>query len=198
MYARDSLTPFLFQADMSDEDGVLQLEKAFELAKLKRDMRCYYQQVSYKDFYDYAGALEHYVKHASTLGGKPDVVVLAAAVSDYLVTNYVDGKIHSNEELQIALTPAEKLISKVKEWNPDCRLVGFKLMVDSTDSTLIAAAHESLIKNGCEVVVANDLADMEDGNHRIILVDKDKESIFKSTDDPNYLARVVAERIIWG
>ena len=65
-----------------------------------------------------------------------------------------------------------KLISSVKTWNPDIRLIGFKLLVDVAQDQLLSVARASLEKNQAEMIVANDLSEIQDGKHRAYLVTK--------------------------
>jgi phosphopantothenate-cysteine ligase len=153
-----------------------------------------YEEQRFRNFDDYSQLLEHNIQL-----GKPDVVILAAAVSDYTVTNYVGGKIRSTSmESAIGLVPLPKLISRVKKWHPGCFLVGFKLLVDSTEEELLAAAEKSIVDNHCEMVVANDLSDLQNNDHclRILTADEELLTFRKSeSEDPLYLARKVIERV---
>lgn len=159
------------------------------LAGLHEEHKDRYAQCTYKTFDQYAMQLEKLVRD-----DKPDLVILAAAVSDYIVPNPVDGKVRSSDDLKIDLEPAEKLIGRVKEWHPDCKLVGFKLLVKSTRKELEAAAKESLQKNKCELVVANDLRDIKAGEHQLLIVGPNVICQFKTDpNDPDFLARVVAD-----
>lgn len=132
---------------------------------------------------------------------QPDVVVLAAAVSDYHVPKPMPGKIRSNDMLTIKLEPLPKLINKVKGWaedyKPDMKLVGFKLLVGSTRSELILASKKSCEENGCNMVVANDLEDIKFNKHKVLLVYPDREHVEYKTDpnDPDFLAKKVVEHI---
>ena len=100
-------------------------------------------------------------------GEKPDIVILAAAVSDYGVENYVDGKIRSSEELIIHLKPLPKLISKVRDIVPNAVICGFKLLVNSNETELYTACFDSIWKNKIDLVVGNDLRDIKAGNHTL-------------------------------
>ena len=44
------------------------------------------------------------------------------------------------------------------------------MLVNAEKSDLIDAARKSVVENGCDFVVANDLRDIKAGNHRAILV----------------------------
>jgi phosphopantothenate---cysteine ligase (CTP) len=154
-----------------------------------------YSECEYDTFDEYVQGLEEVMPLFN-----PDVILLAAAVSDYGVENFVDGKVRSRtDEFQIKLKPLPKLISRIKTICPKAKLVGFKLLVDSTEEELIAAAAKSIADNGCDMVVANDLSDMRKGKHNIRLVlpvEGGGTLVHKfETDpnDPNYLAWVVAK-----
>lgn len=124
-----------------------------------------YNAYSYKTFEDYQERIMALLQI-----NKYDMVILAAAVSDYGVSNYVDGKIRSTDALSIHLTPYPKIISKVKELQPNTFLVGFKLLVGSTEEELIDAASDSIKKNKCNVVIANDLEHIKNDNHTLLVV----------------------------
>lgn len=161
--------------------------------KAKWKSRSRYKELEYTTFDSYKERLERIIKIE-----RPDVVVLAAAVSDYGVENPVNGKVRSNDLLSIKLVQLPKLIYLIKEWHPSCILVGFKLLVNSKDFELIDAAKRSISDNKCDMIVANDLADIKDGKHRVHLVFPNDTYKTYHTDpnDPNYLAKVVAENII--
>jgi phosphopantothenate---cysteine ligase (CTP) len=124
------------------------------------------------------------------------VIVLAAAVSDYDVANYVDGKIRSKDSLEIKLKPLPKIISTIRAKQPQAYFVGFKLLVNSTDEELIAAAQESLKSNGCDMVVANDLRDIQQNNHRLLIVTPNNIVIKTKGEQVSSLASVLVDQII--
>lgn len=151
---------------------------------------------TYTSFYDYESSL-----NALVAMGQFDVVVLAAAASDFGVANAIAGKLRSKEEMNIKLFPLPKLISQVRSWTPvnracDLTLVGFKLLVNSTDTELQDAAYGSLAENRCDLVVANDLRDIKEGAHRLTLVSRVSGTsiVPPNPDDPNSLARAVVDR----
>ena len=121
--------------------------------------------VEYETFDDYAAELD------LELSMQPDIIVLAAAVSDYGVANYVDGKIRSKDSMVIELKPLPKLISTVRKKCPNSVICGFKLLVNSTEDELIRAASDSLDKNRCDIVVGNDLRDIKADNHTLWMVE---------------------------
>lgn len=127
-----------------------------------------YHEHTYKTFEEYYAKIMDLLKN-----NKYDMVILAAAVSDYGVANYVEGKIRSGNAMSIELTPFPKIIGEVKKLQPDTFLVGFKLLVGSTEEELLTAAKDSLEKNKCGVVIANDLEHIKQNNHTVLIVSKD-------------------------
>lgn len=87
------------------------------------------------------------------LNNKYDVIVHAAAVSDFLVEKPSAQKLDSSRSLMLKLEPAPKLIELIKKLSPTSFLVGFKL--ESTMGMAIQEAKKLLAQLGCDVVVAN-------------------------------------------
>ena len=92
----------------------------------------------------------------SELKRKFDIIIHAAAVSDYQLKNPSRKKISSNQrEMILRLVPTPKLITSIKKHAPKSFLVGFKL--ESSDAkTFLKNQAEKLIRTaGCDLVVAN-------------------------------------------
>ncbi|MDD2865740.1 MAG: phosphopantothenoylcysteine decarboxylase [Candidatus Omnitrophica bacterium] len=84
-----------------------------------------------------------------------DVILHAAAVSDYLLKP-VAGKISSaSPQLILRLTPAPKLIDLMRRLNPKAFLVMFKLEGEVTDAVLLKRALEAMKKASADLVIAN-------------------------------------------
>ena len=123
-----------------------------------------------------------------------DAIVHAMAVSDYTPVYMTDldevraaadlrllldkknteTKISSQAETQVLfLQKTPKVISHIKQWNPDIRLIGFKLLVDVSKEELITVARHSLSRNQADYILANDLTDINENGHRAYLVGAD-------------------------
>lgn len=101
-----------------------------------------------------------------------DEVEQAKNLHDLLDKRNSESKISSKDEVQVLfLKKTPKIISLVKEWNPAIRLIGFKLLVDVDTDELLAVARESLQKNQADMIVANDLTHIKDGQHLAYLVE---------------------------
>ena len=133
-----------------------------------------------------------------------DVLIHAMAVSDYtpvymtgfdevsassdltelLNKSNSESKISSQDDVQVLfLKKTPKIISLVKQWNPDIRLIGFKLLVNVTKEELLKTARASLIKNQAEIIVANDLTEISNQEHSAYLVGKDTVTQAQSKEE---------------
>ena len=165
---KDGKTPMKTEIDLTTGD-LNDISHKINWAKSRIDN---YKEIKYDTFDDYY----HQLSVLICYGNGIDAIVLAAAVSDYVVKNPAQGKVRTSAQMNIELEPTPKLISKIRdEWGYKGILVGFKLLVGAAKSDLIDAARRSVVENGCDFVVANDLRDIKAGNHRAILVFKDSE-----------------------
>ena len=95
------------------------------------------------------------------------VVIHAMAVSDFTFKGIGKLKLKSSdpkafiEYMRQTITPNPKIISHIEEWAPDVYLVGFKFEVGATPQELTKLARESMLKNGCDLVITNDKAEMQ-------------------------------------
>lgn len=118
-----------------------------------------------------------------------DVVIHPMAVSDFgfkpistkLKSNDPEAFIESMRE-RIYQTP--KILAKIKEWNPKCFLISFKFENGLEHDELIKIAMDSMNKNGCDVVIANDKAEMKRlGRHRAYFLQPTKDKILEGKEE---------------
>lgn len=109
--------------------------------------------------------------------GKYDIVVHSAAVSDYIPIKPQYGKKipSGNKNLTIKLKPTLKIIKQIKKWDPDIFLAQFKLEVDKKLTELIKVGYMSMVKNGSDLAVVNDLNEMNKNRHEAYIVDRAKK-----------------------
>ncbi len=119
---------------------------------------------------------------------KYDVVVLAAAVSDFRVKNRADKKIKSGKGLTLELEPTPKIIDRVKELQPDVFLVGFK--AETSEDKLIEEARKQIERAGSDLVVANTLKAFGSEENEVFLVTRDEVKRL-----PRMNKRELAERL---
>jgi len=138
--SQDGKSPFSLQIDCVKHNNIDQdLSEVAKLYEFTHKFGKNYHEYRYQYFVEYAEMLNHLI-----LKFKPDIVILAAAVSDYLVSSYSSEKIRSHHELNIQLEKAPKMINQIKQWAPNVFLVGFKLLIDANDIDLVDAAMKTM------------------------------------------------------
>ena len=89
-----------------------------------------------------------------------------------------DGKISSYEKhLIIKLKPTPKIISIIKDLSPHTFLVGFKLLNHVSKDELLETAIKLKDKNHCDMVIANDLSSIRNGDHEAFIIRNDNSYI---------------------
>ncbi|MCE2497856.1 MAG: bifunctional phosphopantothenoylcysteine decarboxylase/phosphopantothenate--cysteine ligase CoaBC [Nitrosopumilaceae archaeon] len=119
-------------------------------------------------------------------GARFDVIVMAAAVSDYAPARRRRTKIKSgggggggSGELTIRLRRVPKIIGMARRMQRDALLVGFKAEADVSRAALIKSARASMTESGADVVVANDVGSeykRRPGSNNVIVVSPSSES----------------------
>ena len=125
-----------------------------------------------------------------------DVVIHPMAVSDFgfkpintkLKSDDTDSFIESMRE-RIFKNP--KILSHIKEWNPNCFLISFKFEDGIAHEELIKIAAESQKRNGSNIVICNDKKEMNDNNMHIAYFIKDGKEIYKA-----YSKKDISEKIL--
>lgn len=165
--ARNAKSPFSETIDFYQSDNwqanVDGLEKLYQFSETYRTN---YIEHRYHGFAEYAELLQKLIQTE-----QPTVIMLAAAVSDYLVANYSDDKIRSGSSLPIELKAAPKVIHSVRQWSKNSFVVGFKLLVNVTDEELVQAALSIIKQHQLDLVVANTLSSIKRNAHEVLLVE---------------------------
>jgi len=86
---------------------------------------------------------------------KFDVVILAAAVSDFIPKNS-NSKIKSNRSTAIKLTRAPKIIDHIKKIHKGI-LIGFKAEANVSKKELVSRARKKLKESDADLMIANDI-----------------------------------------
>lgn len=118
------------------------------------------------------------------------------------ICNYEEGlsdsKISSNEEnLIIKLKKTPKIISLIKDISPETFLVGFKLLDSVSEKELIDVAYKLKKKNRCNLVVANDLSNIRNGNHKAFII-KNKDEYVTASGKEDIADKLIGEMISCG
>jgi len=119
-----------------------------------------------------------------------DVVIHAAAVSDFRPKQASRKKLGSGKGWRLALVPTKKLVDGIKRANPQTLLVGFKLEQAISEKTAPAAAKHLFKKAKCDMVVANS---MNGGDYRGYLLGKQGECLAKARSRPQMAKALVKQ-----
>ena len=110
---------------------------------------------------------------------KFDIVIMAAAVSDYTPENPSKNKIKSTKnKIKISLKKAPKIIDQVKKYQKNIFLVGFKAEANISKNELILAAKKKLNESDANMIVANDVGSIryrkDTGSNEVLIIDSGK------------------------
>lgn len=83
----------------------------------------------------------------------------------------------SEDNLVVVLKQTPKIIGLIKKLSPATKLIGFKLLENVTKEHLFEVAKRLMEKNDCDAVVANDLKDIKNGNHKAFFIFNDGKEI---------------------
>ena len=104
---------------------------------------------------------------------KFDVVILAAAVSDFIPKSS-NSKIKSNKNTAIKLTRAPKIIDHIKNIHKGI-LIGFKAEANVSKKELVSRARKKLKESDADLMIANDIGSGYNNSdyNEVFLVDSD-------------------------
>lgn len=122
-----------------------------------------------------------------------DEVEKTDSLRQLLTRKNTETKISSTSDYQVLfLKKTPKVISFIKDWNPDIKLVGFKLLVDVSHEELWAVARASLVKNRADFILANDLTEIGQDKHKGYLVTANQ--VFEA-DTKSAIAELILEQV---
>lgn len=190
LYAKGSKCPHELRLDLMGSMAnnlKLFVSQTTDIEKYKEK----YIPTQYYDYNEYSEKLIHQLKVF-----QPEIVILAAAVSDYAPIQK-SGKISSElNYMTIEMQQTKKLIRMVKDIVPSTYLVGFKLLVGSSNDELVAAMKKQIEHTKANLVVGNDLRDIRSDNHKLTIMD-DKGGINVISGYPgSVLSEILVQKII--
>lgn len=131
---------------------------------------------------------------------KFDVVILAAAASDFIPQTTAKSKIKSTKnQFTIKLQKAPKIIEQIKKIQKNVFLVGFKAETNVTKKSLKNAALKKIKETNADIVIANDIGSKRykhnpDYND-VLLVFKNKKSIESGWKKKTQIAKFIRNQI---
>jgi phosphopantothenoylcysteine decarboxylase/phosphopantothenate--cysteine ligase len=113
---------------------------------------------------------------------KFDIVIMAAAIADYVPTVQSKNKMKSSKpSMTISLKKAPKIIDEIKKYQKNVLLVGFKAETNLTKNQLIKSAKKKLNESSADMIIANDIGSIRykknPQKNQVIIVDSKKNII---------------------
>jgi len=110
---------------------------------------------------------------------KFDVVIMAAAAADYIPENPSKKKIKSTQnKIKISLKKAPKIIDKIKKFQKNVILVGFKAETNLAKKDLISVAKKKLQESNADMIIANDIGSLRykknPNSNEVLIIDSGK------------------------
>ena len=118
---------------------------------------------------------------------KYDIIIHAAAVSDFKVMRPFKSKISSNKAVTLKLAATPKLIKDIKRLSPESFLVGFKLESNLNPKNIFKIVKSLFTQAGCDLVVANSLT----GGYKGFILNAGGDILSKATNK-----RVLAQNLV--
>ncbi|MBU0628397.1 MAG: bifunctional phosphopantothenoylcysteine decarboxylase/phosphopantothenate--cysteine ligase CoaBC [Nanoarchaeota archaeon] len=108
-----------------------------------------------------------------------DIMIHAAAVSDFSIIRKSNKKIKSNKCLILRLKKTIKIIDSIKKLNKKIKLVGFKAEYKVSEKELVDSANSLLKRADADFVVANDVSKGVFGSEEndVVIVGKKVEHV---------------------
>ena len=130
---------------------------------------------------------------------KFDIVILAAAASDYTVKNFSHSKIKSSKKrLMIKLEQAPKIINQIKKWQKNVFLVGFKAETNLTKKKLEQVARKKMRESKADLIIANDIGNSrykKNPNYNEILLVNSKKAVLSGWKRKERLVKIIRKEI---
>lgn len=129
---------------------------------------------------------------------KFDVVIMAAAASDYTPEITSKAKIKSNKKsVTIRLKKVPKIIDQIKKIQKDVMLIGFKAETNISKTALIKSAQKKMKECNADLIIANDIGDKyqkNPNNNQILIVDS-KNTIASGRIKKEKIAKIIRKEI---
>ena len=128
-----------------------------------------------------------------------DIMIHAAAVSDFMVNNRAKRKLKSFETLNLELSPTTKIFEKIKKIKKNIFLIGFKAEYKVSRKSLIDRAHALLRDADADLVVANDVGKEGRGfdyeTNEVFIVDKKRKEKHLNLADKRVIGNKILDMI---
>ena len=169
MCSKNSLRPNDKRVKIIEIDGTIDLKNIIENLLINEHIDYFIHSMAVSDYMtDYVTSIERIKKSIKENDGIDEAFKTVEVIGDSKISSY-------ENNLVIVLKPTPKIISIIKNLSPSTYLVGFKLLDGASKEELIEVAKQLRNKNKCDLVVANDMAIIRNGEHIGYIIDKNDE-----------------------
>ena len=121
-----------------------------------------------------------------------DIVVMAAAVSDYAPSSQPRSKMPSRRAaLTLRLVPTPKIVDGIRSACPKAVIVAFKAEAGVSHARLVSSARSKMAKCDADIVVANDVGARAGGRRATVILERGKRAGPRRRRTAAELARAV-------
>ena len=167
--SKNSLKPDDERVNIVEIEGTIDLKNRIETLLLNEKIDYFIHSMAVSDYMtDYVTSLERIKQSIKNNDNLDEAFSNIEIINGSKISSYEDN-------LVIVLKPTPKIISIIKDLSPSTYLVGFKLLDGVSKEELIDVAKKLRDKNKCDLVVANDLSTIRNGEHIAYIIDKDNE-----------------------
>lgn len=167
--SKNSLRPLDKRIKVIEIDDTINLKKEIENLLLNEKIDYFIHSMAVSDYMtDYVTTIERIKASIKNTSNLEEAFSNIEIITENKISSYEDN-------LVIVLKQTPKIISIIKDLSPQTYLVGFKLLDGVSKEELISVAKKLRDKNKCDLVVANDLATIRNGEHIAYIIDKNNE-----------------------
>lgn len=165
--SKNSLRPSDDRVHVLEVEGTLDLKNILEDLLLSNEINYFIHSMAVSDYMtDFVTNLSNIKESITKSSNIDEAFENIEAIKGNKISSYEDN-------LVVVLKPTPKIISIIKNLSPSTYLVGFKLLDGVSKLELINTAKKLRDKNRCDLVVANDLSSIRNGEHIAYIIDND-------------------------
>lgn len=186
--SKNSFKPSNNKVQIIEIDNTIDLKKVIENLLINNNIDYFIHSMAVSDYMtDYVTNLNKIKESIIKANNLDEAFSHIKVISANKISSYEDN-------LVIVLKPTPKIISIIKDISPSTYLVGFKLLDDASKEELIDAAKKLRNKNRCDLVVANDLSNIRNGEHIAYIIDNEEN--IEESHSKNDIAKKLVRRIM--
>ena len=188
--SKNSLRPSDDRVHVLEVEGTLDLKNTLEDLLLSNEINYFIHSMAVSDYMtDFVTNLSNIKESITKSSNIDEAFENIEAIKGNKISSYEDN-------LVVVLKPTPKIISIIKNLSPSTYLVGFKLLDGVSKLELINTAKKLRDKNRCDLVVANDLSSIRNGEHIAYIIDNDNN--VEEAHGKIKIAEYIVRRINYG